>query len=177
MNLDITQNHFKLFGLPEGFRLAQDELDRVYRRLQAEVHPDRFTHAGENERRMSMQWAMHVNEAYQTLKKPIKRTGYLLSLHGVDPKIETNTSMPQDFLMEQMAWRESLEDAGNAHDGPALAALESRLRAEMDVLYREAEAQIDGSRDYAAAATTFRKLMFLEKLGEEIHYAITELDD
>ena len=91
MTLDIKQNHFKLFGLTEGFRLPLEQLDQVYRRLQAEVHPDRFIHAGENERRMSMQWAMHVNEAYQTLKKPIKRPGYLLSLHGIDPKIETNT--------------------------------------------------------------------------------------
>jgi molecular chaperone HscB len=177
MNLDINQNHFKLFGLPEGFALQQQDLDRVYRILQAEVHPDRFTHASENERRMSMQWAMHVNEAYQTLKKPIKRAGYLLSLHGIDPKIETNTSMPHDFLVAQMEWREALEEANDAHDGAVLAALETKLQAEMRVLYDEAEAELDHRHDYAAAATTFRKLMFLEKLGEEIHYAITELDD
>ena len=177
MNLDINQNHFKLFGLAEGFRLPLDQLDQVYRRLQAEVHPDRFIHAGENERRMSMQWAMHVNEAYQTLKKPIKRTGYLLSLHGIDPKIETNTSMPHDFLVEQMEWREALEEAAALHDGARLSALEALLRTGMDGLYRDAEAEIDARHDYAAAALTFRKLMFLEKLGEEIHYAITELDD
>jgi molecular chaperone HscB len=177
MNLDINQNHFKLFGLTEGFALHQDELDRVYRRLQAEVHPDRFTHASENERRMSMQWAMHVNEAYQTLKKPLKRAGYLLSLHGIDPKIETNTSMPHDFLAAQMEWREAIEEANEAHDGAALDRIEARLKAEMGKLYREAETELDDRHDYAAAATTFRKLMFLEKLGEEVHYAITELDD
>ncbi len=177
MNLDINQNHFKLFGLPEGFALQRDELDRVYRILQSQVHPDRFTHAGENEKRMSMQWAMHVNEAYQTLKKPIKRAAYLLSLHGIDPKIETNTRMPHNFLVAQMEWREALEEANEARDGVRLSALETRLQAEMAVLYREAEAELDQRHDYAAAATTFRKLLFLEKLGEEIHYAITELDD
>ncbi len=177
MNLDISQNHFKLFGLAEGFSVPLDQLDQVYRRLQAEVHPDRFTHASDNEKRMSMQWAMHVNEAYQALKKPIKRTGYLLSLHGIDPKIETNTSMPHDFLVEQMAWREALEEATEARDGSVLSQLETKLKSEMGGLYGEVEAELDIRHDYAAAAMTFRKLMFLEKLGEEIHYAITELDD
>ncbi len=177
MNLDIKQNHFTLFGLPEGFRLPLEELDRAYRKLAAEVHPDRFTHAPENERRLSMQWAMHVNEAYQTLKKPLKRAGYLLSLHGIDPAIETNTSMPHDFLVEQMEWRESLEEANEGHDAAALAGLETKLHTQMQALYAVAEGQLDAQHDYPAAAGTFRKLMFLDKLGEEIHYAITELDD
>lgn len=177
MNLDIKQNHFALFGLPEGFRLLLEDLDIAYRRLAAEVHPDRFTHAPENERRLSMLWAMHVNEAYQRLKKPLKRAGYLLSLHGIDPAIETNTSMPHDFLMAQMEWRESLEAANEAHDAAALAGLETRLHAEMQALYALAEGQLDAQHDYPAAAATFRKLMFLEKLREEIHYAMTELDD
>jgi molecular chaperone HscB len=175
--MDLNQNHFQLFGLPERFGLPQDELEQTYRRLQAEVHPDRFVHAGETERRLSMQWAMHVNEAYLTLKKPIRRAGYMLSLHGIDPKIETDTSMPHEFLMEQLEWREALEDATTGHDAAALAALEVKLERESGTLYREAAALLDERRDYAAAAATFRKLLFLDKLGEEIHYAITELDD
>ncbi len=89
--MDLSADFFSLFELPRGFRLNLSELDSRYRDVQAQVHPDRFAHASETERRLSMQWATHANEAYQTLKKPLERAKYLLHLAGHDIQAENNT--------------------------------------------------------------------------------------
>src|SRR5690349_23456145 len=107
--MNPTQNHFELFGLPPQFAVDAAALQTRYRELQREVHPDRFARASQAEQRVSMQLATRVNEAYQTLKSPIARAGYLLELQGIDPEFETNTAMPAEFLAEQMEQRERLE--------------------------------------------------------------------
>ena len=70
---DFQQNFFQLFDLPEHYRLDNAQLDQQYHALQTQVHPDKFAHLSEAERRLSMQWATRTNEAYQTLRNPIKR--------------------------------------------------------------------------------------------------------
>src|SRR5450631_4138042 len=111
MKFDLQLDFFSLFGLPKGFKIDATSLEQSYRALQAQVHPDKFSHLSEIERRFSMQWATRVNEAYQTLRSPLNRARYLLSLHGIDTREETNTAMPVDFLIQQMEWREALADA------------------------------------------------------------------
>jgi len=105
----LTSNHFELFGLEPVFALSADSLDSAYRDIQAKVHPDRFAHAGDAERRASLQWTTRVNEAYRTLKDPLQRARHLLELRGVDVAFETNTSMPADFLWSKWScasrWR------------------------------------------------------------------------
>ena len=107
-------SHFDLFGLAPAYALESEALERSYREIQSRVHPDRFAHAGDAERRASLQWTTRVNEAYRTLKDPVQRAKHLLELHGVDVAFETNTAMPADFLAQQMELRESLEEARNA---------------------------------------------------------------
>ena len=109
MNLD--SDDFELFGLPRRFALDRAELDARWRELQAEVHPDRFAAEGAAAQRVAMQWAVRVNEAYQRLKDPLKRAAYLCELRGAPIDAENNTAMPPDFLMQQMAWREALDEA------------------------------------------------------------------
>ena len=142
-------------------------LEARYRELQREVHPDRFAAAPPAEQRVSMQLATRVNEAYQTLKSPIARAGYLLELQGVDPEFETNTAMPPEFLAEQMERRERLEAAVVAGDWERLITLSSDLRLELDALLARIERQLEAG-DWSNAALTLRQLRFLEKLGEEI---------
>src|ERR1044072_9309025 len=108
------QSHFELFGLPIAFGLDQEALEKAYRDIQSQVHPDRFAHAGDAERRASLQWTTRVNEAYRTLKSPVQRGKHLLVLQGVDVAFETNTAMPTEFLMQQMELREKLEEAKDA---------------------------------------------------------------
>jgi molecular chaperone HscB len=173
---DFQQNFFVLFGLPERYRLDNAQLDQQYHTLQTQVHPDKFTHLSEAERRMSMQWATRVNEAYQTLRNPIRRARYLLGLHGVDTQEETNTAMPMDFLMEQMEWREAIEEAQQACDVNQLDKLEARLQHEVRLLQELLAVKIDDEHSYAAAAEGVRKLKFMEKLAEEIASAFDTID-
>ncbi len=176
MSLDFSRNHFDLFGLPMSFALDAERLDKAYRDIQAEIHPDKFAHAGESEQRLAMQWTTRVNEAYQTLKKPFERARYLLALNGVDAMDARNTSMPPDFLMQQMEWREALEDARTDKDTAALESLEKALRDEARDLRARLGILLDEQHDYVRAGDTLRKLRFMDKLQEEIGNAFEEIE-
>ncbi len=175
--MDFHANHFQLFDLPANFRLDTDRLEAAYRKLQNEVHPDRFAAAGETEKRLSMQWATKVNEAFQTLKKPLTRGAYLLHLHGVEAFSEKHTAFPPDFLMQQMEWREAIADARQARDVGALDKLARELRAESRRLEEQLAAELDDRHDYETAAATARKLKFMHKLIEEIGDAQEEMEN
>ena len=176
-DFNLQQNYFSLLGQPENFRLDNAMLDQQYHLLQTQVHPDKFSHLSEAERRMSMQWATRANEAYQTLRNPIKRARYLLGLHGVDTQEETNTVMPMEFLMEQMEWREAVEEAQRSSDIDQLEKLEARLQHEVSLLQELLAVKIDDEQSYSAAAEGVRKLKFLEKLAEEIVSAFDVIDN
>ena len=170
------QNHFELFGLAPAFAVEGEALERSYREIQSKVHPDRFAHASDAERRASLQWTTRVNEAYRTLKNPVQRARHLLELHGVDVAFETNTAMPPEFLMQQMELRESLEDATAKKDSPRLDLLRKDLGKSRHSLQQQIAEAIDAKKDYAAAAGLVRKLQFLDRLDEEIDAAYETLD-
>ncbi len=174
--MDFHANHFRLFDLPTLFRLDAGELETAYRKLQNEVHPDRFAAAGEAEKRLSMQWATKVNEAFQTLKKPLTRGAYLLQLQGMDVFSEKHTAFPPAFLMQQMEWREAVGDARQARNTGALDRLSRELRDETKRLESELASQLDDMQDYEAAAATVRKMKFMHKLIEEIGDAQEEIE-
>lgn len=175
-SFDAAKNHFQRFGLPQSFKLDTAQLELAFRALQAQVHPDKSAHLSDVEQRLAMQRSTLVNEAYQTLKSPIKRARYLLSLHGVDTQEETNTAMPVDFLMVQMEWREAVADAVQRRDVAALEQQEARMKSGARELEAELAVKIDVEHDYGVAAQLVRKLRFMEKLAEEIHSAYDELD-
>lgn len=166
-------NHFDLFGLPPVFAVDADALERSYREIQSRVHPDRFAHAGDAERRASLQWTTRVNEAYRSLKDPVERAKHILELNGVDVAFETNTAMPPEFLMQQMELRETLEQA---KDAAALDALRKDLKSERANLEKAIAESIDVKKDYASAAQLVRKLQFLQRLDEEIDAGYETLD-
>jgi len=171
----IMENHFDLFHLPQRFAVDAEALDHAYREVQNRVHPDRFAHATDSEKRVAMQWATRANEAYQTLRNPFKRAAYLCELNGIDLQTESNTAMPGDFLMQQMEWREALDDAKALKDVDALQALEDDLnRARKDEL-AHVGALLDAD-DFAHAAQGVRKLMFLEKFAAEIAHIFEAID-
>src|SRR5687767_678726 len=162
---------FELFGLPARYSVDQEMLEKAYRDIQSQVHPDRFAHAGDAERRASLQWTTRVNEAHRTLKDPVQRGKHLLELQGVDVAFETNTQMPTDFLMQQLELREELEAAIQKKDAVVLDALRKRLVGQKHLLEGEIGEAIDDRKDYAGAAELVRKLMFLDKLDDEIDLA------
>ncbi len=176
MKLDLRQDFFSLFDLPLSFQVDAALLEQNYRSLQSQVHPDKFSHLSEAERRLFLQWATRVNEAYQTLRSPLNRARYLLSLLGVDTQEESNTAMPIDFLMQQMEWREALADAKQAKNADVLDKIEQQVRLMKRVLEQELADALDNAHDYVAASGIVRKLKFIEKIAEEIGSAFDELD-
>ena len=175
MTPEFSRNHFELLGLPVAFAVDANALDNAYRELQGRVHPDRFASAREAERRVAMQWATRANEAYRTLRNPVDRARYLLALKGFDTEEESNTSMPPDFLMQQMEWRESVVDGRERHDASALDALRGEIessRAEMHALLARA---LGGERNYDAGCSLVRKLRFLDKIEGEIDDALESI--
>jgi len=171
-DLNFAEDYFTLFGLPREQALDLASLEKCFRAVQAKVHPDKHAHAGDSDRRLAMQWATRVNEAFQTLKSPGKRARYLLHLLGHDPQIESNTAMPVEFLMKQMELREAVMDARAAADEVALEAVRAGLLNEIKVDYQRLAETIDIAKDYAAAASLVRQLMFQEKLLNEIDDAL-----
>ena len=172
MTHDFARNHFELLGLPVSFAVDPAALERAYRDLQGRVHPDRFASASEAERRVAMQWATRANEAYRTLRSPIDRARYLLGLKGFDTGEESNTAMPPDFLMQQMEWRESVEEARARGDAGGLDGLRREIeatRAEMLALLARA---LGGDRNFEAGCSLVRKLRFLDKIEAEIDDAL-----
>src|SRR5204863_2386671 len=163
-----SSSHFELFGLSPRFQLDAVALERAYREIQARVHPDRFAHAGDAERRASLQWTTRVNEAYRTLKNPVQRASHLLALHGVDVAFETNTAMPEAFLIQQLDLREALDNATRSKDAKALDALHKSIARDKQALEHKLAQRIDEDHDYGAAAGLVRELQFLEKLEAEI---------
>jgi molecular chaperone HscB len=170
------QNHFELFGLAPAFGLDKEMLEKAYREIQSQVHPDRFAHAGDAERRASLQWTTRVNEAYRTLKDPVQRAKHILELHGVDVGFETNTHMPADFLLQQLDLREELEGAIRRKDAASLDALRKTLQGEKHLLESQIGDDIDVKRDYEGSAGQVRKLMFLDRLDAEIDSAYEAIE-
>ena len=177
MAFDFSLDYFQLFGLQRNFRVSLSDLEATYRELQSQYHPDRAASGSDAEKRVSLQAATQVNAAFQTLKSPIGRARYLLSLAGVDTQEETNTAMPTDFLMQQMEWRESIAEARSSKQVSALETLHRELTTEASSLVTMLAGLIDDKQDYERAAQVVRKLRFMEKLDHEVSDAIDALLD
>jgi len=177
MSIDLRQDFYTLFGLPRSFAIDEIALETAFRDLQSRVHPDRHAHLSDVEKRLSMQWSTHVNEAFRTLIKPLPRARYLLELAGKDVGLETNTAMSPEFLMEQMEWREAVGDARASADVDALEHLRQRLRQQSRASLEGLALALDETGDLDAAADTVRRMMFLEKLQHEIEDAMEALED
>jgi molecular chaperone HscB len=171
--MQLSDDDFTLFGLPQRHALDGQALAAQWRALQARVHPDRFASEGAAAQRLAMQWAVRVNEAYQRLKDPLKRGAYLCELRGAPINAENNTAMPAAFLLQQMAWREALDDAA---DADAVQALDDSVAAEEQRLLATLGDTLDVQADAAAAAQQVRALMFVARFRDDIHRRLAALD-
>lgn len=159
-------DHYALFGLAPRFALDLPALEAAYKRVQAQVHPDRYAAASAAEKRVAMQWATQANEAYRTLRDDTRRAAYLCERQGRPIDAESNTAMPPAFLMQQMQWHEALDDLrGSGGDAAALAAEIGRARAQT---VADLTAALDAAQDYARAAALVRQMMFIDKLQGEL---------
>lgn len=171
--MNLQSNDFELFGLTQQFAQDRSTVDARWKSLQREAHPDKFAAQGAAAQRVAMQWSVRINEAYQRLKDPLKRAAYLCELGGAPINAHSNTAMPATFLMQQMEWRESLEEACDTQ------ALE-QLRQQVDVVQRDlmqqCEALLDAAQDYNAAVQPVRALLFIEKFALDLDRAFEKFE-
>ncbi|MCM3564215.1 Fe-S protein assembly co-chaperone HscB [Hydrogenophaga intermedia] len=170
--MNLQSNDFQIFGLPERFSLERVELDARWKDLQRQAHPDRFASADAASQRLAMQWSVRINEAYQRLKDPIKRAAYLCELRGAPIEAENNTAMPSDFLMQQMQWREDLDEAEGAEALERMADEVLQARRERIAAL---QAALDEQGDAAAAARQVRALMFIERFARDVEGRLDQL--
>lgn len=171
--MKLSDNDFELFDLPPRQALDRTALDVRWKALQAEVHPDRFASEGAAAQRVAMQWAIRVNEAYQRLKDPLRRAATLCEQHGQPIEADSNTAMPAAFLMQQMAWRESLDEARTLE---AVETLAAEVQAEQRRMHQQLIDLIDARQDWPAAARQVRALMFVTRFAADIDRRIDALD-
>ncbi|NBA95675.1 co-chaperone HscB [Pseudomonas sp. R5(2019)] len=171
-----TPCHFALFDLQPGFRLDLEQLATRYRELAREVHPDRFADASEREQRVALERSAGLNEAYQTLKSPPKRARYLLSISGHEVPREVTVHDPE-FLLQQMQWREELEDLQDAGDLDGIAPFKRRLKTAQDDLNESFAACWNNATQREQAERLMRRMQFLDKLSYEVRQLEERLDD
>lgn len=171
MNLQSTD--FELFDVPARFAQDPARLDTRWKELQRQLHPDKFVREGAAAQRVAAQWSARVNEAYGRLKDPLKRAAYLCELNGAPIEAESNTAMPPAFLMQQMAWREALDEA---HHADAVAALKHEVHAARDDALKQLQTLLDERADYPAGAKQVRVLMFIDRFAGDIRRRSESLD-
>ncbi len=163
--LSLSSNDFELFNLPVTFKLDRQLLDERWKNLQRLIHPDKFSMHDVTSQRVAMQYAVRVNEAYQRLKSPIKRATYICELNGSPIQAETNTQMPAEFLLQQMQWREELEEATSFDD---ISKIEAQVRAAKQESFLKCETYLDVDTNWAKASAEVRSLMFMERFEADI---------
>jgi molecular chaperone HscB len=170
--MNLLSNDFEIFGVAPAFALDRDALDARWKDLQREAHPDRFAAADAQAQRQAMQWSVRINEAYQRLKDPLKRAAYLCELNGAPIQAENNTAMPAAFLMQQMQWREDLEDA---RDSDALERMADDVAAARGRMLLDLQQVADVQRDFPALAGQVRALMFVERFARDVENRLDQL--
>lgn len=160
-------NYFSLFSLPVRYDLDTQALAGRYQDLQRQYHPDRFAAGDAKEQAQALTMAATINDAYQSLKHPLKRAEYMLLLHDIDINNEQHTMHDTAFLMEQMELREALDIIEQKQDSDALAGFAATITKMTKTRMAEMIRQLD-DEDWTAAADSVRKLRFLSKLTQQI---------
>jgi molecular chaperone HscB len=171
--ISLQANDFELFDVPVQYAQDRAQLDARWKALQREAHPDRFAADGAAAQRVAMQWSVRINEAYQRLKDPLKRAAYLCELQGAPVQAENNTAMPPAFLMQQMEWRESLDDTNSAETLQALAGV---VAEEQRHIQQTLGDLLDVAKDPAQAVGQVRALMFIERFTQEVNAKLDRLN-
>jgi molecular chaperone HscB len=171
--VNLQSSDFEQFDLSPRFAQDSAAVEARWKELQREVHPDKFSTEGAAAQRLAMQWSVRINEAYRRLKDPLKRAAYLCELHGEPVNAENNTAMANDFLLQQMQWREELEEAAGMDELDRLARQVALARLE---LLQQCAQLLDEKQDYKAAVQQVRALMFIERFASDVQSRLDLMD-
>ena len=168
----LNSTDFALFQIPPQFAQDRPTLDARWISLQRQAHPDKFAAHGVAAQRLAMQWSVRINEAYQRLKNPLQRAAYLCELHGAPIHAENNTAMPAAFLVQQIEWREALDEANSSAE---LDRISAETAASQTAQLARCAQLLDGQQDYPAAAQAVRALMFTERFAADVDARYAQL--
>ena len=177
-----TQTHFELFELPVSFDLDLQDLSQRYRELQRVVHPDNFANASDRERRLSVEKAAIINDAYQILKSPLRRARYMLELQSVSFDDEKDMALDPAFLMEQIELREALAEL-NQQDDPMtslnkiMADIKQRIADELTAIREGLAEETLNESQKNDLKQRIHKMQFLNKLQQEAEFQEENLLD
>ncbi|WP_138519364.1 Fe-S protein assembly co-chaperone HscB [Limnobacter alexandrii] len=174
--IKLSDSDFEIFGLPCQFELDSVALSASYLRLQSQTHPDRFANSSAQEKRLAVQWATRVNEAYKRLQNPLERAIYWCELNGENPRGQ-QSNLPPALLLQQMEWREALEEIEGAKGIEALENLLDEVSAEKKRCLALIAQQIDGEKNAQAANATAQALLFIDKFMIELTKKLEQLED
>jgi molecular chaperone HscB len=155
----VPVDYFTFFGFPRKLNLDTAALEKEFYALSRRLHPDVFGQAGTQERAWSLEQSSMLNDAYRTLKDPIKRTEYLLRLEGVELEEQSKQAtekaratgelkkqvVPPDLLEELFELNMHLEELRDqkkkGEDDPALleeiGKAKLSLEEKYDALFNE----------------------------------------
>ncbi len=177
MDADLKQNYFELFGLPVNFQLDEKALHASHLKLQSAYHPDRFINATDQEKRIAVQKAAWVNEAYEVLKNPVKRARYMLEVGGLELNDDAETTSDAAFLVEQIELREELDECKRCQDPMRRCA---HITGKLDQRSREYSANFEslyGQGKLEEARQVSKKMQFVQRILEQIDEYQFDLED
>lgn len=174
---ELSQDYFELFGLNAIFDIDPAQLHAAQQRLQASFHPDRYVGSNEQDKRLSVQVASRINQAYETLRDPVKRSRYLLEINGANLPDDSATTADTEFLMEQIELREAVEACREGADALAQCeAIATRLRQRAAELSQDFVKHFDANR-FDAAIDSSRKMQFVQRIQQQLTELQFELED
>lgn len=167
----LSKDFFTLFGLPISYHITSADLTERFREMQSAVHPDKYASATSQEKKLSVQMSAHINEAYQTLKNPLSRIHYLLTLKGIDTQDKAASPDPE-FLARQIELREMVAEIQSAEKPrKELAQLLSEITENISTLQTTVSKELDVADDSGllnSAHKHYNELQFLYRLLEEV---------
>jgi molecular chaperone HscB len=177
MQVDINQNFFELFGLPIDFNIDDNLMHDNHQKLQSAFHPDRFVNGTAQEKRLAVQKACWINEAYETLKDPVKRARYMLEVGGLPMNDDHETTADTAFLMEQIELREEMDQCRTCKDPMRscdhitgkLVQRSKEYSADFESFYEQ------GSLEDARQVS--KKMQFVQRILEQIDEYQLELEE
>jgi molecular chaperone HscB len=146
----VPVDYFTFFGLPRKLNVDVPNLEREFYQLSRKLHPDLYSGADPREQEWSLEQSSQLNDAYRTLKDPIKRTEYLLRLEGVELEEQSKSAtdqaratgqvkkqvVPPDLLEEVFDLNMQLEELRMqkkmGEDDPALIEEVGRQKPELE---------------------------------------------
>lgn len=154
--------------MPVDFQLDEDALHKAHLKLRSAYHPDRFINGSDQEKRIAIQKAAWINEAYETLKNPVKRARYMLEVGGLELNDDHETTVDSEFLMEQIELREELDECKSCSDPMrSCAHITGKLQRRSHEFSSTFENLFEQGK-LEEARQVSRKMQFVQRILEQI---------